>query len=83
MTTTDDKKKGHLGISRWQVSNRGNVAHLRVGRAPKTICGEVITNTGKPVSANAVNPPCVRCKAVLRGVKKDAAEKEQTNDGQV
>lgn len=74
MTTTDTKKKG-FALTRWQVSDRGSVAHLRVGRAPKTICGEIITMTGKPVSANAVNPPCQDCNRVL-----NAAAKKKDSD---
>lgn len=76
MTTQDAKKKAHFGLTRWQVSHRGSVAHIRVGQQPRTICGEVISSTGKPVEANSVNPPCQDCNRVLDAAKRRAKEEK-------
>lgn len=62
---TDPKPTAHSGPSRWSVGGKGNVAHVRVGVSPTTLCGEVIRPDGKPVQAGALYPPCTRCSAAI------------------
>lgn len=73
---SDTKKKGHFGLTRWKVSSRGAVAHIRVGLQPRTICGDTIGTSGEPVEVTAVTPACQDCSRVLNGVKKDIAEEK-------
>lgn len=74
MTPGQDPKKKGFAITRWQVSARGAVAHLRVGVQARTICGQTISASGKPVAVTAVTPACQDCSRVLGAVKRDIAE---------
>lgn len=63
-------------MTRWRVSDRGVVAHLRIGAQPLTVCGEAITRTGKPVPAKGENPPCMKCESALTAAREQVAEEK-------
>lgn len=71
------KRPSSLSMARWQVSARGTVAHIRIGTAATTVCGEVITKTGKLVASGAMNPPCLKCSEALKAAKRAVAEKQR------
>lgn len=72
---TAQKKKPSLSMSRWQVSDRGNVAHIRIGTDKLTVCGEAFSKTAKLISPGGNNPPCLRCNETLQAARREAQAK--------
>lgn len=64
------KRPSSLSMTRWRVSSRGSVAHIRIGSQPTSVCGEVFTKTAKMVASGGHNnPPCLRCNEALKAAR--------------